>query len=414
MSSRRLLPIALALLLAAPALAQPDEQREAERRLRELREQIGQFEQQLAATRREETDAARALEELDREIALREALMDSYRQRLGSLATESQAIQESMAALGAELEALREEYRRHARRAYMRGRLGDLALIFSAGSINQMLVRVRYLQRFSERRQNKLAQVRATQEELASRQAALDSAAVRTQELLAESREEQATLGSRKRERAALVATIRERRTTLQAELARRQQESDRLEARIQEIIAAVEAERRRAAEEERRRAAAAAAADRPPPAAGPAESAVVRLSGSFRQNRGSLPWPASGVVTGAFGLRTHPVHGTRTRSIGIEIATSAQTPVRSVFDGKVERIFAMPGYGTCVMVSHGDYATIYGNLSSVQVRQGQQLRAGEALGRSGTSAEPLGAGVFFALFASGQAEDPLPWLQRR
>src|SRR5690606_39945715 len=107
---------------------------------------------------------------------------------------------------------------------------------------------------------------------------------------------------------------------------------------------------------ERRRAAAAATAANRPAPAAGPAESEFVRLTGSFRQNRGSLPWPASGVVTGTFGLRTHPVYGTKTRSIGVEISTSAQAPVRSVFDGKVERIFAMPGYGTCVMVSHGDY----------------------------------------------------------
>ena len=154
-----------------------------------------------------------------------------------------------------------------------------------------------------------------------------------------------------------------------------------------------------------------------PSPKARAAEAAAsefVELTGSFRENKGRLPWPTSGVVTGTFGTRTHPVYGTKTRSIGIEISTSPMAPVRAVFDGRVERIFAMPGYGTCVMVSHGDYATIYANLSSVNVQQNQRVRAGEGIARTGTSDDPLGAGLFFGLFAESQAVDPAAWLQRR
>ncbi|MEM1043898.1 MAG: peptidoglycan DD-metalloendopeptidase family protein [Bacteroidota bacterium] len=403
------------LLAALPAAAQ-DDQRAAEERLRELKSQIADYEQRLSRTQREETSAAAALSELDREIAVREALIDSYREQQAVLSGEAVDIQRSMASLETELQTLKAEYAVHARNAYMRGRVGDLALILSAGSINQMLVRARYLQRFSRQRQGKLGQIAATRQAMASRQAALDSSAARIDTLLAESRAEQQALASRKSERAVLVEDLRQQRAGLQAELQQRQNDANRLEARIQQLIAAEEARRREAertrrAEAERARAEGDTEAVR---AAEAAESAFVELTGSFRQNRGRLPWPATGVVTGTFGTRTHPVYGTKTKSIGLEISSAPMASVRAVFDGLVSRVFAMPGYGTCIMVSHGDYATIYGNLSSVDVRQGQEVRAGEGVGRAGTAEDPLGAGVFFALFSGGEAVDPAGWLARR
>ncbi len=405
----------LLFLLALPAVAQ-DDQRAAEARLGELKRQIADYEQRLARARREETGATAALTTLDREIAVREALIASYHEQQTVLGTEAAGIQRSAAALEDELRRLKEEYAVHARNAYMRGRTGDLALILSAGSINQMLVRARYLQRFGRQRQSKLGQITATQAALAERQAALDSSAARIRTLLTESRAEQQALAGRKTERAALVSELRQQRSGLQAELQQRQQDASRLEARIQEMIAEAEAARRREAERARAAAEAARAAGNAEAAraAEAAESALVELTGSFRQNRGRLPWPATGVVTGTFGTRTHPVYGTQTRSIGLELSTPPTASVRAVFDGVVSRVFAMPGYGTCIMVSHGDYATIYGNLSSVDVRQGEAVRAGQGVGRAGTADDPLGAGVFFALFAGGEAVDPAGWLVRK
>lgn len=406
---RRFLLITALALVALPAAAQSAEQQAAEQRLRELRAQVEEFERQLSRTAREETDAAAALETLDREISVREALIESYRQQQQNLGLEAAQIQTSMVELEAELERLREEYAVHARNAYMRGRTGDLALILSAGSINQMIVRARYLQRFSRQRQGKLAQIGATQRELTRRRATLDASAARVEELLAEGRAEQQALAARKRERTQLVSTLRERRGTLQAELQQRQQDINRLNARIQEMITAAAAERARVAEAARSASNSAEAR-----AARAAESRYVELTGSFRQNRGRLPWPAQGVVTGPFGLRTHPVHGTKTQSIGVEIATQPMASVQAVFDGTVSRVFVMPGYGTCVMVSHGEYATVYGNLSSVDVRQGTQIRAGQGIGRAGTTNQPLGNAVFFAVFSGTDAVDPAGWLARR
>ena len=115
------------------------------------------------------------------------------------------------------------------------------------------------------------------------------------------------------------------------------------------------------------------------------------------------------------FGTRVHPVYKTKTPNPGIEIATQAGAPVQAVYSGIVNRVLAMPGYGTCVTVSHGAYTTVYGNFSTVTVQQGQRVEAGTLLGRAGTSAEPKGTALFFALFSpAGSAENPAPWLRAR
>jgi murein hydrolase activator len=421
--------ILLALLLCAPlAHAQRAEQQEAEQWLRELQAQINRFEEQLTVARTDESTAMEALDIIDREIAVREALVESYANRLSDLGKETIAIENEMGRSQRELGRLREEYARYARQAYIRGRVGDLALILSAGSINEMLVRARYLQRFSSQRQRAAQDIIRTQEELAQRRVQLDSTAFRVESLLADSRVEQAQLSTRQRERAQMVTQLRQRRTTLQAEVRRRQQEAGRLQSRIQELIAEGEAERRAAAAAEARRAdeaaataAAAAEAGRPaPPPRAPvaapevSEAEFARLSGSFRQNRGQLPWPVSGVVTEAFGPRRNEVTGTITDTPGIVISSSPMTPVRSVFGGAVSRIAVMPEWGTFVIVSHGDFATVYGNLSSVDVRTGQRVEAGAVVGRAGTPDQPLGPAIFFAVFERGAPTNPSAWLNRR
>jgi murein hydrolase activator len=427
---RAVLILLLAGFAAAPAVAQRDEQLAAEQRLRELQGQIALFEERLTSARAEESTAVDALTTLDREISVREALIETYARRMTQLQSETIAIENELEHSEKEMNRLREEYARYARQAYMRGRVGDLALILSAGSINQMLVRARYLQRLADHRQRAAQRIIDAQQQLAQRRVELDSTVAQVQTVLAESRVEGAQLARRKREREQMVTQLRQQRTRLQAEVRQREAEAQRLNSRIQQLIAEAEADRRRAAEAERLRAEAerragatpeAAAASSAPEAARTApvpsvsEAEFARLSGSFRQNRGQLPWPVSGVVTEGFGPRRNAVTGTTIMNPGIIINTAAMAPVRTIFTGEVARVFVMPGWGTCVLVTHGDFHTVYGNLSSVDVQQGQRIEAGHVVGRSGTADQPLGAAAFFAVFeGGGTAVDPGLWLARR
>lgn len=394
----RLLLCLLLTLSASTALAQRTQERtEIERRLQALREQIRQEEARLAETAEAEQTTLQTLESIERQIAIRRELIRSYRQRLEELARTIDSLQQAAWALSQEIATLKAQYRRRALHAYKYGRMHDLALLLSAQSINQMLIRVRYLSRFARQRQAKLEAIQQATAALEARRQELLTARQETEHLLQEAEAERQRLARLERERRRVIETLRAQRVSLEQSLAQKRQAAQELESRIQTLLAA-ERERQRARE----------AAD--PSAA----VAFAELTGSFAQNRGRLPWPAEGAVIEPFGEMVNPIYGTRTPNPGILIATAPQAEVRAVFDGRVIAIDAMPEYGTYILLQHGEFQTFYSNLSLVYVSVGQNVRAGQVIGRAGTDAEPKRAGVFFSLFRGGEVLNPMPWLRPR
>ena len=106
-------------------------------------------------------------------------------------------------------------------------------------------------------------------------------------------------------------------------------------------------------------------------------------LAKSFTTNKGRLPWPvAKGEITGKYGKHRHQIVKTATiENKGIDITTVKGADVRAIFDGKVTSIFIIPGSGKVVMVSHGNYRTVYANLKDVFVEKGDELSTKEVLG---------------------------------
>lgn len=464
----------LAALASGPALAQ--DRAETERRLSTLRAQVQGVEQQVRRTRGEETTALRALEGLETEIQLREELLTGYRSQIQTIQGETQTLRRSIERLETEIEATKKSYRDRARHAYMHGRRNSLALILAAGSVNQMIVRARYLQQFADRRREQVDRIGQKTAELRDREQEVRSSLEETQRLAAQSQADRSRLAERRQDREQMVVQLRTQRGRLERELDQRRSDAQELEGLVQDLIA----QERRRAEEERRRAEAARQAEiaqleaarrqeaerqaeiqrradeaarraresqpvrrtpeprdaepsppiaearpeppptpaprraEPAPTPPPAPDRSVDLTGSFRDNRGRLPWPVEGTVTGRFGNRTDPVYGTTISSTGIDITTVPGAPARAVYEGTVQRVGTMVTYGTYVLVTHGEFVTMYANLSQVSVSSGQQIRAGQVVGRAGTADERRGTQLFFALFQGGRPVDPLGWLGGR
>ncbi len=400
----RLAALLLPMVLLAPRIyAQEDLQARrasTEERLQNLKQQIQQDQSRLQETAKAEEATQEKLESLQREIALREELVSTYQQRLDELERERGSLRDTLQQLEGRLDDLQQEYQQRVLHAYKYNRIPDLALILASRSINQMLVRIRYLQRFAQQRQNQrsdvkqaAARVRRSREKLKQKQA-------QTQELLAEARLERENLEALKTDRQEVIENLRSRRSELKEKIQEKQAQARQLEEQIREIAAKVE----RAREQK--------------PEAQQAEQAALsaNLSASFEQNKGNLPWPAEGAITEGFGNRVDPVHGTQTYHPGILIATNPEERVRAVFRGTVSGVDFVPGYGTYLVVRHGEYLSVYSNFSTLYVEEGQTVDAGEVLGLSGTDEQPRGAGVFFAVFDRSQnsSVDPTSWLTAR
>lgn len=397
--------LAITGLASQPVLGQDlTEQRQStQQRLEALQDQIESDQQRLREAAEAERATTDRLGQIKREIALREELVSTYQTRMQQLRIERGTLRDTLDRLERRLDNLREEYRDHAVHAYKYGRLHDVALIMASKSVNQMLVRIRYLRRFAGQRRAQQAEIRAAADQFAERRAELERSQERTQQLLAEARAEQENLSRLQSDRQSVVADLRSRRSELRQEIEEKERAAREMEERIRELVARAETRDRRS------RVSGGASA--------PARAAeYARLSATFQQNRGSLPWPAEGAVTEGFGNRVDPVHGTETYHPGILIATNPEESVRAVFEGTVTGIDFVPGYGTYLVIRHGDFLSVYSNFSSLFVSQGDDVTTGEVIGRSGTSSEPRGAGLFFAVFDKKQntSVDPIGWLANR
>ena len=380
---------------ASTVVAQETDDRDTtERRLRQLQEQIAEEQEQLEITRQAEEASEIQLSELNRQIALRTELIRNYRRRIQQISTESDSLRQSMNQLEQDLGTLKTQYRTRAVHAYKYGRMHDLALILAAESINQMLIRINYLRRFAQKRQEKLNEIVLAGEVLTQRRTDLSEMLGRNEELLGNAQQEQRNLEGLQRDRQSVIERLRTEQIDLEISISEK-------EAAYQDLLDIMA-----------RSAETGSASRRVREAVNP--DLAASFEGMATSDQGRLPWPADGVVVEPFGDIVNPVYGTTTPNPGILIGTTASAEVKAIFEGQIVELSILPGFGTYMSIEHGDYQSVYSNFSMTYVTQGELVRAGQVIGRSGTDSEPKGRGVFFGLFRNGTAIDPVPWLQRR
>ena len=146
--------------------------------------------------------------------------------------------------------------------------------------------------------------------------------------------------------------------------------------------------------------------------AVGPAGGRTAGVTLPLKPFRGDLPWPADGIVLSRFG-RQKPVAGVSVMRNGIEISLAEGRPVSAVHDGVVSFVGPFTGYGTLVIVDHGEGAhSLYGHLTTATVTKGDRVTPQTRVGMSGRN--PGGnPSLYFELRVDGKPVDPLQWLRK-
>jgi murein hydrolase activator len=138
------------------------------------------------------------------------------------------------------------------------------------------------------------------------------------------------------------------------------------------------------------------------------------RLASSFAALRGRMPFPVpSGFISDHFGVHKHPVlKGVMVNNNGIDIQTSAGSPVHTVYDGVVATVQNIPGINMVVAIQHGEYFTVYSKLANVSVSAGQKVKTGQRIG-SVASDEDGTSEINFQVWKNTQHQNPESWLRR-
>jgi murein hydrolase activator len=134
--------------------------------------------------------------------------------------------------------------------------------------------------------------------------------------------------------------------------------------------------------------------------------------SDSFKANKGKLPWPVEkGYISMGFGDQAHPVYKElQVHNSGLEFTTDSGASARAVFDGVVWSVIIISPVNKLVMLQHGDFFTIYQNLTSVNVSKGDKVNIKQSLGRIKTNGD--GKTILkFAITQNTTYANPRAWL---
>lgn len=146
------------------------------------------------------------------------------------------------------------------------------------------------------------------------------------------------------------------------------------------------------------------------------ASAATSSAAGNFASMRGSLPRPVAGGfrVTSQFGRHALPeLPDVMYDNPGIDAEVALGASAQAVYGGKVSGVYVIPGYSTVVIVNHGSYYTVYGNISSPAVKVGDVVKQGQSLGRLAQAEEDSShSSIHFEVWKNREKLNPLDWIR--
>ena len=118
---------------------------------------------------------------------------------------------------------------------------------------------------------------------------------------------------------------------------------------------------------------------------------------------------PAPGAaVSSSFGMREHPVTGGQKMHGGTDYAAPLGSPARSMMGGRVLEVSYDELNGNLVRVDHGNgLVSSYAHLQGADVREGQEISAGQNIGRVGSTGRSTGPHLHVGVRRNGELVDP-------
>jgi septal ring factor EnvC (AmiA/AmiB activator) len=253
------------------------------------------------------------------------------------------------------------------------------------------------------------------------------------QKLIQENEKERLSLLKAKQEQESLVKSIKKDKNKIAADIKKKQQEARTIDRQIDRIVreAIAEANRKaaleRAMEKARNEAKAGDSKEEIKTRAKAIVSSSAAVSSSrivltaeakiladnFKANKGKLPWPVEkGFVSLPYGNQPHPQFASlMVHNSGVEITTDQGATARAVFAGEVTSVMVLSPVNKAVMIQHGDYFTVYQNLSSVNVSKGDKVSIKQSIGKVRTNGETGRTILKFTISQNTTYDNPANWL---
>lgn len=449
--------------------------KELERQRKQTLQTLETTSKMLNETNKSKKSSLNKLSIISKNINERKTLIKNISTEIGLMDVEIVRLNEEKTKLETKLSTLKSDYAKLVQEAHInRSLYAKIMFVLSAKSFDQSYRRLRYLQEYTDYRKQQVREIEAVKTEIIHKNDSINTHKVTKVEVVKQKETEAKNLTKDEQKEKIQLTDLQKREKKLREDLKKQQKKANDLNNKIERLIAEeirkaearrvaaeskrvaaetarrAETERKRIAEEKRRNAEeprykisaktekkqeqkANTIATRPaktvPPVSMAASSASstsvpvsmltkeeTLISGNFERNIGRLPWPTpNGFISGHFGIQQHPIlkHVT-TNNKGIYIKTPSGSTARAVFEGVVTQRFSIPGSNNAVIIQHGNYRTVYANLTQIFVREGDHVSAKQAIGKIYTDDDNDNkTELYFQVWNGKNIQNPENWIAR-
>lgn len=421
----------LSLFLSTNLFGQ-NKKAELEKERKENLRKIEELNSIISETKEKKDVSLGKLNVLKRKVVLKQKEINTLNKKNSILKDESYRLQLERNALERRLERLKHGYSIMLYEAHKSSSMyNKIAFLFLSHSFSDFMKRADFLRQFSDNRKKHAAKIEETQSDLDRKKGEISEKQVELSGVIKETKKENIGLQNLRNSQAAVFKSLSKQENQLRAEVNKRREANRRLDAMIEKIvrdeiaksIQRSNAEAKKTTSEVAKSAAGtnakpgATKTEKPAPVEqgreyimNPEEAKVAK---DFAALKGRMPFPVrKGFVSDSYGVHPHPVlKGVMLNNNGIDIQTSSNAEVYSVFKGIVQSVVSIPGVSMVVAIQHGDYFTVYSKLKSVKVSKGDKVNTGQAIGIADNQEDGSGE-INFQVWKNTQHQNPESWLR--
>ena len=371
-----------------------DSVKDLQNKQKKLQQEIEQTNKMLKQTKKDETATLNKLQLTQQNIKNQKKLIRTLDNEITALDREMKALGNTRDSLQRILEGYKRDYALMIRQThYARLQQSPLLFLVSSDSFQQLARRARYLQEFAHFRQEQVARIARTQAEIDTQNELLQANRDDKKQALSKRKREQDNLKRDERKQQTMLTQLKSKEKDLSKQLKQKQKKVEELNKKIDDMI-------RKQTEKA-------------------SKTTLTKeqqlIAGGFESNKGRLPWPVErGMISGHYGKQQHPVYSQVTiDNKGIYIQTTAGMKARAVYKGEVTSCF-MVGGTYAVIVQHGNYRSVYSNLSKLSVKQGDKVDTKQTIGVIFTDPEQdQKTELYFQIYKDRNILNPELWIAR-
>ena len=369
---------------------------ELENQRKDLLNDIKKIEKKLLNTKQEKGFVLANAEDVNFKVKLQENLINNINDQLNLIVSEIDYNENKLRELNSRELSLKNELSKMILKSYKkRSDLNKIMFIFSSTSFAQAYKRIQYFKQYSNFQNKTINKIKSTTKEINITIKVLDSQKIDKQNLIKENKIIKKELSDEYVKLNGLIFNINKNQKEFVSQIKSKQKLSREIDRKINKLIAEA------IAKSKKNQTSISLTAE------------AQLISKNFNTNKGKLPWPVSkGYVVLGFGKQPHPiVKTTIIQSNGVRIRTSKDIQARSIFNGVIYSIILSKNNTYTVLIQHGNFFTVYKNLSEIFISKGDKVSTKELIGKIATDISTQQTILSFSIFKDGTPQNPSSWI---